>query len=238
MGDRQPRRGPPGEPVPAGRGLPAGHGGQAHCPGRPGRRAGVRRARSAALLLFALPGSAYIYQGEELGLPEVTAIPDARPAGSTVLPQRGARPRPRRLPGSAALDRTGRTTASRPVRPGRHGCPSHRTGGGTASRPSRPAGFVPRAVPGGPAAAPPASGPGPGRYALAGRSRRRPALFAREPGFVFTANLGPAPVPLPGHREILLASEPLAGRQPAARRGRLAFSLRAHSASIQRIALT
>ena len=41
--------------------------------------AGARRARAAALLLLALPGSAYIYQGEELGLPEVTDIPaDAR----------------------------------------------------------------------------------------------------------------------------------------------------------------
>ena len=38
---------------------------------------GARRARAAALLLFALPGSAYIYQGEELGLPEVTDLPAA-----------------------------------------------------------------------------------------------------------------------------------------------------------------
>ncbi len=37
---------------------------------------GTRRARAAALLLLALPGSAYIYQGEELGLPEVEDIPD------------------------------------------------------------------------------------------------------------------------------------------------------------------
>ncbi|WP_116950285.1 glycoside hydrolase family 13 protein [Jiangella endophytica] len=35
---------------------------------------GLRRARSAALLMFALPGSAYVYQGEELGLPEVEDI--------------------------------------------------------------------------------------------------------------------------------------------------------------------
>ncbi|MGD2101913.1 MAG: glycoside hydrolase family 13 protein [Acidimicrobiia bacterium] len=34
-------------------------------------RRGVRRARAAALLMLALPGSVYIYQGEELGLPEV-----------------------------------------------------------------------------------------------------------------------------------------------------------------------
>ncbi|AEW93706.1 MULTISPECIES: glycoside hydrolase family 13 protein [Streptomycetaceae] len=35
------------------------------------------RARSATLLMLALPGSAYLYQGEELGLPEVTDLPDA-----------------------------------------------------------------------------------------------------------------------------------------------------------------
>ncbi len=37
---------------------------------------GMRRARAAALLMLALPGSAYVYQGEELGLPEVEDIPD------------------------------------------------------------------------------------------------------------------------------------------------------------------
>ncbi|MEU6120726.1 glycoside hydrolase family 13 protein [Streptomyces sp. NPDC047123] len=37
---------------------------------------GTRRARAATLLMLALPGSAYLYQGEELGLPEVTDLPD------------------------------------------------------------------------------------------------------------------------------------------------------------------
>ncbi len=37
---------------------------------------GLRRARAATLLTLALPGSAYLYQGEELGLPEVTDLPD------------------------------------------------------------------------------------------------------------------------------------------------------------------
>jgi alpha-glucosidase len=35
---------------------------------------GLRRARAASLLMFALPGSAYLYQGEELGLQEVGDI--------------------------------------------------------------------------------------------------------------------------------------------------------------------
>jgi len=39
---------------------------------------GTRRARAAALLAMALPGSLYVYQGEELGLPEVEDIPPDR----------------------------------------------------------------------------------------------------------------------------------------------------------------
>jgi alpha-glucosidase len=37
---------------------------------------GLRRARAATLLMLGLPGSAYLYQGEELGLPEHTGLPD------------------------------------------------------------------------------------------------------------------------------------------------------------------
>ncbi|SEO26376.1 glycoside hydrolase family 13 protein [Actinacidiphila rubida] len=40
------------------------------------RALGLRRARAATLLMLALPGSAYLYQGEELGLPDVTDLPD------------------------------------------------------------------------------------------------------------------------------------------------------------------
>jgi len=39
---------------------------------------GIRRARAGALLMLALPGGAYIYQGEELSLPEVREIPEDR----------------------------------------------------------------------------------------------------------------------------------------------------------------
>jgi alpha-glucosidase len=41
-----------------------------------GGEAGTRRARAAVLLMLALPGGAYVYQGEELGLPEVLDLPD------------------------------------------------------------------------------------------------------------------------------------------------------------------
>ena len=37
---------------------------------------GLRRARAATAIMLALPGSAYLYQGEELGLPEHTSLPD------------------------------------------------------------------------------------------------------------------------------------------------------------------
>ncbi|MGB3185105.1 MAG: glycoside hydrolase family 13 protein [Ornithinimicrobium sp.] len=44
---------------------------------QPNMMLGLRRARAASMLMLSLPGSAYVYQGEELGLPEHTAIPDA-----------------------------------------------------------------------------------------------------------------------------------------------------------------
>ena len=64
---------------------------------------GTRRARAAALLLLALPGPAFLYAGEELGLPDVDDLPDEviddpvwRRSGFTI---RG----PGRLPGPAAV---------------------------------------------------------------------------------------------------------------------------------------
>ena len=53
---------------------PPGLGTQIRTPGDP--ELGLRRARAATLLMLALPGSAYLYQGEELGLPDVTDLPD------------------------------------------------------------------------------------------------------------------------------------------------------------------
>jgi alpha-glucosidase len=58
---------------PAGAELPKGIG--ADDP-QPDAELGLRRARAATLLMLALPGSAYLYQGEELGLPEHTTMPD------------------------------------------------------------------------------------------------------------------------------------------------------------------
>ncbi|WP_432522062.1 glycoside hydrolase family 13 protein [Kineococcus sp. SYSU DK006] len=42
---------------------------------QPDAALGLRRARAATTFMLALPGGAYVYQGEELGLPEVTTLP-------------------------------------------------------------------------------------------------------------------------------------------------------------------
>jgi alpha-glucosidase len=174
---------------------------------------GVRRARAAALLLLALPGSAYIYQGEELGLPEVTDIPAS------------ARRDPR------FLNTGGRS-------PGRDGCrvPLPWSHGGSdfgfSEVDNASAPWLPQPRDWGAYSVETQTGDPSsflGLYRAALRLRRdHPALgrgtlrwldqadttmlcFAREPGFVFAANLGATAAPLPPHREVLLASEPVSG---------------------------
>ncbi|MDR3202639.1 MAG: glycoside hydrolase family 13 protein [Bifidobacteriaceae bacterium] len=60
--------------------------------------AALRKARAAALLMLALPGAAYVYQGDELGLPEDASLPEEalddptwRRSGGTVRGRDGAR---------------------------------------------------------------------------------------------------------------------------------------------------
>lgn len=55
---------------------PQGHGIGPLSPGQPITDVGLRRARAASAVMLALPGSSYLYQGEELGLPEVIDLPD------------------------------------------------------------------------------------------------------------------------------------------------------------------
>jgi alpha-glucosidase len=183
----------------------------AHLLGRPADLAlGTRRARAAALLMLALPGGAYVYQGEELGLPEVEDLP------TEVL-------------ADPAWERSGRT------RRGRDGCrvPIPWEPGGPPYGFSPPGAEAPPWLPQPPswdrlAVAVQAGDPGSmlELYRAALRMRRaHPALgdgamrwleapedvlaFGREPGFACLVNLSPAPVPLgPGER-VLLASAPL-----------------------------
>jgi len=184
--------------------------------GRRNAAVGARRARAAALLLLALPGSAYIYQGEELGLPEVTDIPD------------GARRDPQFL-------RSGGR------RPGRDGCrvPLPWTSGGPGYGFTSGSPWLPQ-PPGWGSYSVEAQAGDPGSFLSLYREalrlrREHPALgrgtlrwlgepdqagrpgalcFAREPGFVFAANLGAAPAPLPPHKQVLLASGPVGGGLP------------------------
>ncbi|GAA3918697.1 glycoside hydrolase family 13 protein [Microbacterium invictum] len=58
---------------------PQGHGIGPDSPGQPIPEVGLARARAATAVMLSLPGSAYLFQGEELGLPEVIDLPgDAR----------------------------------------------------------------------------------------------------------------------------------------------------------------
>ncbi len=57
---------------------------------QPDAALGVARARAATLVMLALPGSAYIYQGEELGLPEHTTLPDEARQDPTFFRTKGA----------------------------------------------------------------------------------------------------------------------------------------------------
>ena len=75
---------------------------------------GLRRARAATLLALALPGSTYLYQGEELGLPEVTDLPAEVLQDPTFVRTGGRGEGSRRLPGPAAVDRDGGVVRVRP----------------------------------------------------------------------------------------------------------------------------
>ncbi|MGO1973414.1 MAG: glycoside hydrolase family 13 protein [Propionibacteriaceae bacterium] len=166
---------------------------------------GRRRARAAALLELSLPGGAYIYQGDELGLPEVEDLPDEARQDPTWL-------------------RSGHTVR------GRDGCRVPLPWSGTEA----PYGFGPAGEPWLPQPADwapltaqaqaddPTSTLSLYRAALAQR-RSNPALgegtmtwdegapdgilsFRREPGFRCVVNLGAAPYPLPEGAEVVLAS--------------------------------
>ena len=65
-----------------------------------GGERGLARARAATLTMLALPGSAYVYQGEELGLPEVDVAPEHWQDPASL---RTGDEGPRRLPGPAPV---------------------------------------------------------------------------------------------------------------------------------------
>lgn len=58
---------------------------------KPDAALGLRRARAASVMMLALPGGAYLYQGEELGLPEAIDIPDEARQDPTFFRTHGER---------------------------------------------------------------------------------------------------------------------------------------------------
>jgi alpha-glucosidase len=194
---------------------------------RPVTRFGVREARAAALLQLALPGSAYIYQGEELGLPEVLDIPDEARQDPTFRRTGGARrgrdgcrvPLPWSPDGrSYGFSRTGSANSPGPWLPqpagwGAYSAEAQAQDPGSYLSMYRAAlrirGSHPALGTGTPGA-----GDGDGSAlrwvddAVDGPAPAGVLHFRRDPGFEFFANLGSVPLPVPPHREVLLASDP------------------------------
>jgi alpha-glucosidase len=178
--------------------------------------AGTRRARAAALVLLALPGSAYIYQGEELGLPEVTDIGDGARQDPRFFRTKGEYPGrdgcrvPLPWSGTGTgfgFSRTGQGSSPavpwlpQPADWGRYSVESQLTDEHSTLNLYRSALRLRRDHP----------ALGPGELRWLGADDGGLLCFAREPGFILAANLGAAPVPLPAHREVLLTSGPVTG---------------------------
>jgi alpha-glucosidase len=174
---------------------------------------GARRARAAALLSLALPGAVYVYQGEELGLPEVDIPRDhihdpmhSRSGGKD--PGRDGCRVP--LPWTADAPYAGFGSGAEPWLPQPPSWPSYAAdlqSGDPASMLTlyREALRLRRTEPG--------FGDGP----LSWLDTAPGVLaFARGDGLLCVVNLAGEPAELPGHRLVLLTSAPLdeAGRLP------------------------
>jgi alpha-glucosidase len=173
---------------------------------------GLRRARAASLQMLALPGSAYLYQGEELGLPEHTTLPDDHRQDPT-------------------WERSGHTER------GRDGCrvpipweadaPSYGFGPSDASWLPQPASWADyaldrqRDVPGSTwelyrAALDLRRSHGLGTSTLTWAESSGEVLAFRVSDVLVLTNFGSAPVSLPAGVRVLLSSEPLVdGQVPA-----------------------
>ncbi|GAA3019360.1 glycoside hydrolase family 13 protein [Streptomyces fulvorobeus] len=169
---------------------------------------GTRRARAAALLTLALPGAVYLYQGEELGLPEAD-IPLDRIQDPMHFRSRGTDPGrdgcrvP--LPWTADAPYAGFGALTEPWLPQPAGWPSFAVDRQSADPGSmlalyRRALALRRSSDG--------FGDGPMTWLPAAQGV---LAFARTHGLICVANLSDRPTPLPAHRELLLASGPLDG---------------------------
>jgi len=167
---------------------------------------GARRARAAALLLLALPGSTYVYQGQELGLFEVLDIPADRRqdpifalTGGLIIGRDGCRIP---LPWSGETAPYGFSTNGSPWLPqpedwARFTAEVQRADPDSLLSLYRTALKLRRDHP--------ALGDGELTWSDAGPDL---LMFTREPGFVFAANFGSSPAPLPSG-DVILASASL-----------------------------
>ena len=165
-------------------------------------RLGRTRARGAALLLLTLPGPAFVYQGDEIGMVDG---PGAEP------PRRSLRPR--RLPPPDAVGRVahGRLHDRRAV------AAAGRPGGAQRRRPAARPRLDPVALPAPDRAAARA------RAASFGSSTRRPSSSpSRAAEHLIAVNAGERPAAAPPHGEVLLASDGSSGTEIAPGEGVIA----------------
>jgi len=182
---------------------------------RPDVELGTRRARAAALLMLALPGGAYVYQGEELGLWEVLDLPDDalrdpiwERSGHTRRGRDGARVP---MPWTAGGRSFGFGPADgappwlpQPAAWSRMAVDRQAGHAGSMLELYRSALRIRRDHPG--------LGSGPMRWL---ESSKGVLAFERDNGIVVVVNVEGEPVDLPKHRRVLLASSPFdASRLP------------------------
>jgi len=177
-----------------------------------GGPAGERRARAAALLMLALPGAAYVYQGEELGLPQAE-LPDDR-LRDPLWERSGHRERGRDgcrvpLPWEGDAAPYGFSTAPadacwfpQPEDWAPRTVAAQRTDPGSVLTLYRAALRLRATHPAPPHAPLRLDGPADASW----------LAFHRGPTLRCLINFGPDPLPLPSGEQILLASAPLPGR--------------------------
>ena len=169
----------------------------------------MRRARAATLLMLALPGSAYLYQGEELGLHEVGDIPEAVRQDPAFFRSRAWRgrdgcrvPLPWRLPAPPSGSATAEPT-----------CPSRTGSQGRGGGAGRTEGSTLELYRRGPGPAPGAAGR---RIAGLGRDREPGVLhFSRPGGWQSVTNFGDTAVALPGGTVLVSSAILEDGKLPA-----------------------
>ena len=178
---------------------------------QPDEGLGLRRARAATMLELALPGSAYIYQGEELGLPDHTTLPHEYrqdPAWSQSnheeLGRDGCRiplPWDADAPGMG-FSPTGKTWLPQPERYASYAATQQRGVEGSTLELYRRLLRLRKEL-------------GLGAGTLTWLDAPEGVLMFNNAGVQVIVNVSGSPVPVPAGREVLVASHPVEGEIPA-----------------------